>query len=346
MKILKICFFGIYNKDYSRNRILLKSFELNEIEVVECVTNKRGFIKYLDLILKFAKMKKDFDFVFVAFPGQQVCILAKILTRKKIIFDAFISLYDSLVEDRKIFKKNSIKANYYWFLDFLSLKFSDFIIVDTQSNLNYFVEKFKVARGKIFRVFLGSDAINFTDCQREKNNSNELNILFYGSFIPLQGVDIVIRVAELLKDKSNIKFLIIGSKIADFYKNKVSCKNIKFISNVNYCNLVKFINKTDICLGIFGDSKKSNRVIPNKVYDGACLGKIVITKSSKAISELFVNEKNIFTLKPDPKIIAEKIIKISKNKKNYFYLGDNAKDLFNKELKIKNLINNLLSFIY
>src|ERR1019366_7505823 len=106
----KVLFFGIYDPDYSRNRILIRGFKENGWEVTQCRVNPRihkGIGKYALLIRERAHLK-HFDvqntLIFVAFPGQTVMLLARILfPRSKIIFDAFTSVYDSNVFDRKLY---------------------------------------------------------------------------------------------------------------------------------------------------------------------------------------------------------------------------------------------------
>ncbi len=100
--IMTFCFFGIYDKNYSRNRVILKGLKENGIKVIECGDHSKGLLKYLKLISKFYKIKDKFDYLWVAFPGQFCVLLAKLLSNKKIIFDAFTSHYQGLVEDRKI----------------------------------------------------------------------------------------------------------------------------------------------------------------------------------------------------------------------------------------------------
>lgn len=105
-----ICYFGIYKPSYSRNKILLSGLKGNGVEILECRTDKNGALKYFDLIKKHWQIRNDYDVMFVAYPGFQSVILAKFLTSKPIIFDAFVSMYDSMVSDRKKVSKKKFKS--------------------------------------------------------------------------------------------------------------------------------------------------------------------------------------------------------------------------------------------
>src|SRR3989339_1021199 len=126
-----ICYFGIYKPSYSRNKILLSGLKSNGVEILECRTDKSGLLKYFDLIKKHWKIRNDYDVMLVAYPGFQSVILVKFLTSQPIIFDAFVSLYDSMVLDRKTVSRKSLKAKYFWWLDKLSMTAADLVLIET-----------------------------------------------------------------------------------------------------------------------------------------------------------------------------------------------------------------------
>jgi len=116
-----------------------------------------------------------------------------------------------------------------------------------------------------------------------------LSVLFYGQFIPLHGVDTIIQAAQLLENEC-IQWVIIGKgqeesrirQIIDLHP----LENLNWIPWVQYHELVDWIQYADICLGIFGDSDKASRVIPNKVFQILAMRKPLITRDSPAIREL------------------------------------------------------------
>src|SRR3989338_130275 len=139
---MKVCYFGFYSQNYSRNKILISGLRKNHVEVVECQSGLSGMAKYFDLIKKHRQIKNQYDAMVVGFPGHQAMILAKVLCRKPIIFDAFLSLYDSMVFDRQTSQPKSIRALYYWLLDWISSRLADIVLLGTNEHINYFCDTF------------------------------------------------------------------------------------------------------------------------------------------------------------------------------------------------------------
>ena len=83
-------------------------------------------------------------------------------------------------------------------------------------------------------------------------------------FIPLHGIKNIIKAAEILKNHIDIKFKLIGTGF-EYEKIKkltlkLNLKNVNFLGWVEYNDLPKKINELDLCLGIFGDSLKTDLV--------------------------------------------------------------------------------------
>lgn len=338
---MTICYFGIYNSDYSRNRVLLNGLHRNGLKIFECNSQKSGLFKYFDLARKHWSMRNKYDLMLVGFPGYQVMILARWLSRRPIIFDVFSSLYDSMVFDRKIAKRNSLKAKYYWFLDWLSCRLADKIIIDTQAHIDYFVKEFNLLPEKFIRVFVGTD--NRIMKPREKGKSgNHFIVYFYGSCIPLQGVKYILEAVKILQTE-NIRFNIIGSKIKEAFKG-YNLSNVNFIDNVPYEKLAQYLAEADICLGIFGDTDKAQRVIPNKVFDALALGQPVLTGASPAIKELLTDRENaLFCRLADSKDLASKIMELKNDAGLRKKIARNGYKLFIEKLTPQKIVADLIN---
>ncbi|MFC1613186.1 glycosyltransferase [Patescibacteria group bacterium] len=346
---MKICFFGIYNPDYSRNRVLISGFKKNGCEIIECRADPKEdgkFFKYFRLFKEYKKIKKNkFDYVIVAFPGHTVVWLAKLLFRKNlIIFDGFVSLYDSNVSDRKVYGKFSIRAFKDMFLDWYSCKLSDKVLMDTEEHIEYFTKKYNVNINKRVKAYVGADSQFFYPDSQDFKNDDKFIVHFHGSYIPLQGVEHIIEATKILKDE-NIEFNIIGSAIKNKFE-KLNLDNINFIENVDYKNLRKHILMSDICLGIFGKTDKAVRVIPNKVYEAIACRKPVITGESPAIKELFMDGENIILCEMgNPNNLTEKILHLKNNTGLRNKIANNGYNLFIEKLTPEKIVKKIIKII-
>ena len=181
-------------------------------------------------------------------------------------------------------------------------------------------------------------------------------IEFHGNYIPLQGIQYIIMAAKIIQDKGidEIYFKIIGK--GQTYKkvrelaNDLELQNIKFIERVAIEKIVEFIKEADVCLGIFGDTDKTTRVIPNKVYEAAAMAKPIITADTPAIHELFTDRENILLCKrANSQDLADKIlllkndIELSKKIANgayYVYHNSATPNILGTQLK--NILNTLI----
>ncbi|MBI1998718.1 MAG: glycosyltransferase [Parcubacteria group bacterium] len=329
---MRICYFGIYDHLYARNRILIDGLRQNDVEVIECQSRAHGFVKYFDLVKKHQKIKDSYDVIVVGFPGYQAMILAWFLTKKPIIFDCFTSLYDSMVSDRREVGPRSIRAFYFWFLDGLSMWLADKVLFDTQAHIVYASATFGIKKEKFRRIWIGAQTDIF--CPRgEQKKENKFSLLFFGTFIPLQGIEYIIGATKRLENEP-IRFTIIGNgqmkKKIVYLSGKLNVKNITFIDAVPQKELPHRIAEADICLGIFGNTAKTQRVIPNKVYECLAMKKPVITADTPATRELLRDEDVFFVKAADSTSLALGILRLKNDSNAMESIAQNGYDTFIK----------------
>ena len=345
---MKVCYFGIYDPNNSRNRGLIKGLKENGLEVIECRVDAREKHKYWKLFKKHRKIQ-NYDLMIVGFPGHSVMPLAKLVCRKPIIFDAFVSLYDSTVFDRRSASPYSFEAVKCWFLDWFSCRLADKVLLDTEEHIEYFVKTFGLRRGKFKRILVGSDESFFYPQNCPKDIDGFL-VLFQGSYIPLHGIEYIIKAAKKL-EKENIRFKLFGTgqthKMAVELSHKLQVKNIDFMKPVPEKELAKQISRADVCLGIFGGTPKAKRVIPHKVYDALACGKPVVSGESPAAKELLTNRENVlFCQMACPDDLAEKILELKNNPRLRNQIAEKGYQLFRQRLTPKVLGKELKKIIY
>lgn len=316
-----ICYFGIYKNTYTRTRNCIDGLVRNGHQVIECNSRNQSYRKYFQLTKCYRKIFRSCDMVIVGFPGHTIMPLAWLLARvtgKKIIFDAFVSLYDSMILDRKIHSPKSIKALKYWLIDWLACSLADAILLDTFEHIKYFVQTFKIKKEKFYRFPVGCDD-TIVQLQQKSQRLNEFIVHFHGTYIPVQGIPHIVEAVKIL-EREDIIFNIIGrlstyNEALDLAK-RLQVKNINFIDYLPYDQLIKRISDADVCLGMFGNRGKTKRTGAFKIVEAMAMKKAVITADTPAMREFFADRVHILYCKiADSKDLAEKILELKNNPK-------------------------------
>lgn len=345
---MKICYFGDFDPEYPRNRVIIKGLRENGVDVFLCNERARGFKKYFSLIKKHRSVG-NYDLMIIGYSDSRLPVfLGSFLNKGKLLtWDAFYSLYGSLVFDRELTTPKSLKALYYWFLDWFSCRLTDKVLLDTNEHIKYFVRTFKVNPSKFIRSFVGTDDSVFYP-RKEVKKDNKFTVHFHGKFIPLQGTEYIVRAAFLLKGE-DITFQIIGQG-QDYDKVKkladdLDLKNINWIDKVKYEELPDLMDKANVCLGIFGSTLKTKLVIPNKVYEAVAMEKPLISGDTPAIRELFTDRNDILLAKTaDPSDLVQKIIELKNDESLRNKVAEGGYQLFNKYANSKTIGKNLLQY--
>ena len=239
-------------------------------------------IVFLGMIL-FNRFEKK---VIIFFPGIIEVALLKVfkpLIKRDIFFDAFTSMYLTLVSDRdKVSKKNPISNFLRWF-DRIVFKLSDYQIVETNEMKNYFESEIGADTSCTF--ILSTTRKEF-ECIEEQILDNR--VAFWGNFASMHGIEYIVEAAAFLKE-DNINFDLIGDgenylKIKEKIMNE-NLTNIKVHGFLPYIddtqnNIFSIATKSKICLGTFSNTVKNNLVIPHKIIEALSMSKPVITSST------------------------------------------------------------------
>jgi len=308
---MRVVCWGTYDLGKPRNRILLRGLRDAGVELVEihkdiwAGTEDKGHVagagrkamlalrwltSYPGLIWRYLRTPRH-DAVFIGYLGQlDVLVLwpfAK-LRGVPVVWDVFLSLYDTVVEDRRIVGRGNPLAWALFAWEWLACRAAWRLVIDTAAHADYLSRLYGVAPEKVANVLVGVETEAFAPVSAERRSGNETIVLFYGQFIPLHGIETIIRAAQASNDLP-VRWVLIGkgqeaAKIRRLLAQAPA--NVEWIEWVAYEELHDQIARADICLGIFGDTDKAARVIPNKVFQILSAGAPLITRDSPAVREL------------------------------------------------------------
>lgn len=344
---MKILITGRYQPDYNRNSIMLTGLRNIGVDLIEFRYQKKN----RQTSTKLKKYDQEVDFIFIpAFMHMDVAFVKR-HTTKPLIFDPLISKYMSKVYDYQEVFPYSIRALKNYLKDYIMMHKADALIADTYQHLKYYNEVVKVDSKKIHVVPVGVNIQQFYPITKNNTANAKFKVGFYGGFAPLHGIEKIVDAARLLENHTDVSFEIVGSgftekKIKQQFERQ-PLNNLIFKDWVDYNKLNETINSFDICLGIFGNTIKTEVVIPNKVYHYAACGKCIITKDTPAIREVFMDQQNIILTDGTAENLANKI-KLIKEKESFRNtIAKNALELmaneYNQDIIAQQLVEVFLS---
>jgi len=343
---MKICYFGDYNLNYPRNRVLLKGFSENGVEILECHSDKKGFSLYWGLFWKHWKIRKKYDVLIVAQSfTSDLARFAQWISNKKVVWDAFYSFYD-----RDIFGDGSVVPQGFrqrarWRDERQSCRAADLVLLDTEEDIKYFSEEYGIPKEKFKKVLAGADISRIPS--REKTGTNKFVIHFHGNYSLLQGVKYVVGAAKILEGCMDIRFNLVGGG-QTFVDDKrlaygYNLKNIKFIEEVDDQKVLDLAEEADICLGVFGNTPRTKRVIPKKVFEAIALRKPVISADTPAMRELFIDRENIlFCRIGNHEDLANKILELRNDGTLREKIAEGGYQLFQERATPKVIVGDLV----
>jgi glycosyltransferase involved in cell wall biosynthesis len=346
-----VCFFGSYTKTH-RNNSLLSGLRENGYTVHECWDDSRKPLRYIWLFLKHWKIRGKYDVMLIGFPNHGLVPFARLITRKPIIFDPFISLHNTIFEDRKHGHKYSFISIRARLLDTVAIRLADRVIADTSAHADYFATACKADRGKFIVVPVGANEVFLTaEPEVAEKQGGEFSVRFYGTYSPLQGVQHIVRAAKLLESKKDIHFYLLGNgqTLNEMMRlaKELDATNITFFTErVPLSELVSFMQNADVCLGIFGGTVKTGMVVPHKVYDALALGKPVLTADTSAAREFFANKESILLCTDaDPEDLARKIVELRDDESLRTKIGRRGSECVREQFVPKQIVKQLLESI-
>ncbi|WP_051688629.1 glycosyltransferase [Butyrivibrio sp. AE2032] len=258
-----------------------------------------------------------------------------------LVADMFLSLYDTVILDRKLFRDGWWVADYLRKLDKQVIESADLVLTDTSANAEFLTSLCGAKKEKFETLYLEADeGIYKAKCLGESVPSDDkiYNVLYFGTGLPLQGTDVVLEAFNLVAGdgvyaghedddfETDSSASHIGRDIVCTFvggprgipskviKEAADNPNVRLIKWLSQERLAKKIEEADLCIAghfnLYID--KAARTIPGKAFIYDAMNKPMILGDTRANRELFSEDANhIFVKRGDPKALAEAILAAS-----------------------------------
>jgi len=360
--VLRICYFGTYRANYSRNQIMVDGLRRSGAEVIECHESlwwgiedrvqaasgswlRPAFIArvvrtYSKLLRTYRKVG-DYDVMVLGYPGQLDVYLARILTwlrRRPLVLDVFMSLY-LIASERGLVTQHPVTARLIYWLEKLACLLPDQLVLDTAEYVAWFQSTYGISPDRFRLVPTGADDRVFEPVYRERVDDGLLHVVYYGTFIPNHGVEYIIDAANILADDDRIRFELIGQgpdrEKAVALVRHYGLSNVTFVDWLGREELVMRVARADVCLGAFGTTPQSTMTIQNKIYEGLAMGKPVVTGDAPTIRATLRHSEHVYLVeRANPGDLATALLTLQSDPALRERLAHQGRQMFLREYSV------------
>ena len=208
---LRVCYFGTYRAEYSRNRIMIEGLRSQGVEVCECQAqlwqsieervdavkgswrNPAFFVHvvrtYGRLLARYWSQRNQYDVMVVGYPGQFDVFLARLLSwwqGKPLVWDIFMSIYLIAVE-RGLDRQSPTMVGLLRRIERWACRLPDRLILDTAEYVKWFQRTHGVDPARFRLVPTGSNLSRSTSLVHGWQNAEQSNLLGGDCQIPDMG---------------------------------------------------------------------------------------------------------------------------------------------------------------
>jgi len=304
----QVLIWGRSDTGYSRNRMVRQLFG----NLGWQITTFFPSVSQLGWVQAHWRALKKPNLVWVPCFRQKDMASAAVWARKwriPLVFDPLISAYQKDVDEKKKFTSNGWRGKWSKRRECRQFQQADIVVADTAAHADFYQNALGVTPTRLKVLYVGAEPDLFMYA-RAPRPEPPYDILFFGSFLPLQGVDTIIEAAKLLK-RHDARWTLLGH--GDMHDRAralaAGCAHIHFEPWIDYPSLPRRIARAHILLGVFGDTPKANMVIPNKVFQSMAVGRPLITRMADGYRNSGMDETEVIGWVPaaDAHALAAKI---------------------------------------
>ncbi len=342
--------------------------EMNGLKVHRAwiyVSKSKGIFKRLLNYFSFVKSSfwlglfklGKFDFILCESPPLFLGITAYLLKKikgAKLIFNVS-DLWPESAEklglvSNKFFLKSATKLEEFLYRN------SDLISGQTQGIVRNISSRFP--NKKVYWLPNGVDLSFYdkakvkSDWRKENNFNNDDFILFYAGIIGhAQGLEVILKAADFLKDQKNIKFVLLGSGPEKdnllLLKDSLDLENVFFFEAVTKKEMPAIIAAIDVAVIPLKRLDLFKGAIPSKIFENLAMKKPILLGVEGEAKELFIDNgrSGLAFIPEDPDDLASKTLELFNNQTMLIQLGENGYKYVEQNFTRDKIANDFWNFI-
>lgn len=349
---VRVCLVQSYREPaYIRGRSLASALAAaEEIDLTLAINHSAGLARYWETIRALLRARRETDpqVYVLAFRGHEIAWLVRWLaTDRPLVFDAMMSPYSALTDESKHGRPGRWVARFWRRFERALLHSADLVLTDTAAHALYYQSEFGIPAAKLLQVPVGA-VEQFNPPPARVSADAPLRVLFYGSFLPLHGINVILEAAARVADLS-IDFHFIGGNQAQAAQ-LTKCAASLGVQRYTHRRWVAFeellereIPAADLCLGgPFGGTPQACRVVTGKTQQSLALGKAaVIGNIPEDVG--FVDKVNCLLVEQnDPEALASALRWAHDNRGALSAIGQAGHDLYARRFSTRTISEQLV----
>ncbi len=350
-----VCYIlSYYDPDYVRTHTLMGALRrINNIKLISAINKRRCVIRYAETIFKlmYIRLKYNPEIYFLGFRGHEIFWLVRLITTGKyLIFDSFVSPYDALYGERKYGITGRFFGKIIFPFEKNILHHADLLLTDTQLHKQFFIERFNLSANKIKVIPVGARE-EYLIPSYKLSPDKEFKLLFYGSCLPLHGLNIILEAIQLVMHLPIAVILIGGNKftfkkIQEFQltQHPPNFQHLRWVDFETLCQ--QYLAQADLVLGgPFGGTGQARRVISGKTIQSLAMGKATIIGKIEQETG-FVDKHNCLLVdQNNPQQLADAICWGVHNRHKLIAIGRAGQQLYNQRFSIEHITEELVKIL-
>jgi glycosyltransferase involved in cell wall biosynthesis len=328
-----IAYVRVEDREYPRNALLRAA--LSERFPVRTVLREREgtvAVRYVRDVLATWRATSGATVVVVAefsLPFVPIAWCIARARRARLVVDAFVGRHETVIGDWASSGARSPRGVFARFVDRAAVRLADLALIDTEVRAAQLRASYRLCTSRVVAVPVGAPA--WATCASEGVGSRSgapLQVLYYGWYIPLHGVPTIVR--ALAATTTDVELTLVGEAGHDggVSDTRALARRLGVGARCRFVDtavapeeLAEMAARADVVLGVFGGSAKAAGVVPNKVWQGLAMGRVVVTRQTPALTVLAaaVPEGQLVTVPPeDPGALARALDSLARSPRRAF----------------------------
>lgn len=345
-----VCFFQAYNRDYLRAETLRAGLAAHGVVLLRCQVNRRSALRYPLALARFVPLARRADVVLANFRSFELLPLLRALTRKPIVYDPFISFWQSSCEERQWFAPGSVRGRLLFALDRWDCRLADHVLVDSEAHREFFRVTFGLDPERLTRVYPSCEEALFAPRPPiERPPDAPARISWIGTGIPVQGLDVLVAAFGDLERRGARAELRIGgwSPLLAAVAERVRAqgpRQVTFLGQLSRAAVADEVAACDVGLGgHFSLFRKADQVISGKAVELAAAGKAMVLGNGAANRELFRDgDSAVFCERGSAGALADAIARLLSEPELAARVGRGARRVYEQRLRPRVVVEPLL----